>query len=150
MAKTATLHAAIEAEDPVIRRDQVSDGALGSIQVTMLTFPKNLEGSLTILGGTRARKIGGTPRERVRTRVVSPTPMIRRLVHQSSTTPPNGDGYGHKATIETSSRSACRAKPDTDGKKRGGRKSLDSSLRSTSPRARARRLHFSLRWTLIR
>ena len=34
-------------------------GALGSINVTMLTYPKNLEGSITILGEKGTVRIGG-------------------------------------------------------------------------------------------
>ena len=35
-------------------------GALGSIEVTMLAYPRNLEGSITILGEKGSVKIGGT------------------------------------------------------------------------------------------
>jgi UDP-N-acetyl-2-amino-2-deoxyglucuronate dehydrogenase len=34
-------------------------GALGSMNVTMLTYPKNLEGSITILGEKGTVRIGG-------------------------------------------------------------------------------------------
>ena len=34
-------------------------GAIGSMNVTMLTYPKNLEGSITILGEKGSVKIGG-------------------------------------------------------------------------------------------
>src|SRR3546814_9157601 len=34
-------------------------GALGSLSVTMLTYPKNLEGSITILGEKGTARIGG-------------------------------------------------------------------------------------------
>src|SRR5579862_5428500 len=59
-AKTATLARSIEAEDTGIAVLKFAGGALGCIQVTMLTYPKNLEGSLTILGESGAVKIGGT------------------------------------------------------------------------------------------
>ncbi len=35
------------------------NGALGSMAVTMCTYPKNLEGSITILGETGTVRIGG-------------------------------------------------------------------------------------------
>ena len=35
------------------------NGALGSLSVTMLTYPKNLEGSITILGEKGTARIGG-------------------------------------------------------------------------------------------
>ena len=50
MAKTATLARRIEAEDTGVAVIKFRSGALGTIEVTMLTFPKNLEGSITILG----------------------------------------------------------------------------------------------------
>ena len=34
-------------------------GAMGSVNVTMLTYPKNLEGSITIIGETGTVRIGG-------------------------------------------------------------------------------------------
>jgi len=34
-------------------------GALGSMNVTMLTYPKNLEGSITIIGEKGTVRVGG-------------------------------------------------------------------------------------------
>jgi UDP-N-acetyl-2-amino-2-deoxyglucuronate dehydrogenase len=50
VAKTATLARRIETEDSGVAVLKFRSGALGTIEVTMLTYPKNLEGSLTILG----------------------------------------------------------------------------------------------------
>ena len=50
MAKTATLARKIETEDSGVAILRFRSGALGVIEVTMLTYPKNMEGSLTILG----------------------------------------------------------------------------------------------------
>ena len=36
------------------------NGAIGSMAVTMLTYPRNLEGSITILGETGTVRVGGT------------------------------------------------------------------------------------------
>ena len=49
-AYTATLERDIEAEDTGVISLRWRSGALGSMNVTMLTYPKNLEGSITILG----------------------------------------------------------------------------------------------------
>ena len=35
------------------------NGAMGTINVTMLTYPKNMEGSITLLGETGTAKVGG-------------------------------------------------------------------------------------------
>jgi UDP-N-acetyl-2-amino-2-deoxyglucuronate dehydrogenase len=59
-AYTATLDRDIEAEDTGVLSVRLRHGGLGSINVTMLTYPQNLEGSITILGEKGSVKIGGT------------------------------------------------------------------------------------------
>ena len=59
-AYTATLGRDIEAEDTGVMSVRLRHGGLASINVTMLTFPKNLEGSITILGERGTVRIGGT------------------------------------------------------------------------------------------
>jgi UDP-N-acetyl-2-amino-2-deoxyglucuronate dehydrogenase len=58
-AYTATLARNIEVEDTGVASIKWRSGALGSINVTMLTYPKNYEGSLTILGEKGTARIGG-------------------------------------------------------------------------------------------
>jgi UDP-N-acetyl-2-amino-2-deoxyglucuronate dehydrogenase len=58
-AYTGTMARDIEAEDTGVVNLRWRNGALGSMSVTMLTYPKNLEGSLTILGETGSVRIGG-------------------------------------------------------------------------------------------
>ena len=58
-AMTATLARSIEAEDTGVLNVRWKNGALGSMSVTMLTYPKNREGSVTILGENGTVKIGG-------------------------------------------------------------------------------------------
>ena len=52
-------HRKIEAEDTGVMNLRWRDGTLGSMAVTMCTYPKNLEGSITILGETGTVRIGG-------------------------------------------------------------------------------------------
>ncbi len=52
-AMTATLARDIQVEDTGVLNVRWRSGALGSMSVTMLTYPKNLEGSITILGEKR-------------------------------------------------------------------------------------------------
>lgn len=59
-AYTATLARDIEAEDTGVMSVRLRHGGLGSINVTMLTYPQNLEGSITILGDQGTVRIGGT------------------------------------------------------------------------------------------
>ena len=49
----------IEVEDTGVLNVQWRNGALGSMSVTMLTYPKNMEGSLTILGEKGTARVGG-------------------------------------------------------------------------------------------
>jgi UDP-N-acetyl-2-amino-2-deoxyglucuronate dehydrogenase len=59
MAFTATLARDIEAEDTGVAAVRWRSGAVGTLNVTMLTYPKNLEGSITILGESGTVRIGG-------------------------------------------------------------------------------------------
>lgn len=56
---TATLARNIETEDSGVVAIKYRSGALGTMNVSMLTYPKNLEGSLTIIGDKGTVKIGG-------------------------------------------------------------------------------------------
>jgi len=58
-AMTATLARDIQVEDSGILNVRWRSGALGSMSVTMLTYPKNLEGSITILGEKGTVRVGG-------------------------------------------------------------------------------------------
>lgn len=49
----------IEVEDTGVLNVRWRNGALGSMSVTMLTYPKNLEGSITILGEKGTARLGG-------------------------------------------------------------------------------------------
>ena len=59
MAYTATLARDIEVEDSGVVALRWRSGAMGTVNVTMLTYPKNLEGSITILGEKGTARIGG-------------------------------------------------------------------------------------------
>lgn len=59
-AMMATLGRNVEVEDTGVMSVRWRSGAVGSMNVTMLTYPKNLEGSLTILGEKGTVKLGGT------------------------------------------------------------------------------------------
>ncbi|PJD96597.1 MAG: oxidoreductase [Legionella sp.] len=58
-AMMGTLARKIEAEDTGVLNLRWRNGAMGSVSVTMLTYPKNYEGSITILGEKGTVKIGG-------------------------------------------------------------------------------------------
>lgn len=58
-AMMGTLGRNIEVEDTGVLNIRWRSGAVGSMNVTMLTYPKNLEGSITILGEKGTVKIAG-------------------------------------------------------------------------------------------
>lgn len=58
-AMTGTLDRDIEVEDTGVMNIKWRNGALGSMSVTTLTYPKNLEGSITIIGEKGTVRVGG-------------------------------------------------------------------------------------------
>jgi len=58
-ATIATLARRIQVEDTGVASFRWRSGAIGTMNVTMLTYPKNLEGSLTILGEKGTVRLGG-------------------------------------------------------------------------------------------
>ena len=58
-AMTGTLARDIEVEDTGVLNIKWRNGAMGSMSVTMLTYPQNFEGSITILGENGTVRVGG-------------------------------------------------------------------------------------------
>jgi len=127
MAKTATQARRIEAEDSGVAILKFRSGALGVIEVTVLTYPRNLEGSITILGERGSVKIGGTAVNRVEHWLFAEYDDDDKLVEAANTNPPTVYGFGHEGYYRNMI-PVLRgtAKPDTDG--RAGRKSLELIL----------------------
>ena len=127
IAKTATLARRIEAEDTGVAVLKFRSGALGTIEVTMLAYPKNLEGSITILGENGSVKIAGTAVNKVETWQFSDYDDDDKLIEAATTNPPNVYGFGHEAYYRNVLKVLRgEAVPDTDG--RAGRKSLELIL----------------------
>jgi UDP-N-acetyl-2-amino-2-deoxyglucuronate dehydrogenase len=127
IAKTATLARKIEAEDTGIAVLRFRNGALGTIEVTMLTYPKNLEGSITILGEKGTAKIGGTAVNKIEKWEFAEADPDDALVESSNTNPTSVYGFGHEGYYRNVlSVLRGEAVADTDG--RGGRKSLELIL----------------------
>ena len=58
-ASVSTISRKIEVEDTAVLQIKWKNGALGSMSVTMITYPKNIEGSITIIGDKGSAKVGG-------------------------------------------------------------------------------------------
>jgi len=127
MARTATLARRIEAEDSGAAILKFRNGAIGVLEVTMLTYPRNLEGSITIIGETGTVKIGGTAVNKVEHWQFSSYDDDDKLIEQAATNPPNVYGFGHQGYYRNVlAVLRGEASPDTDG--RSGRKSLELIL----------------------
>ena len=128
MAKTATQARRIEAEDSGVALLKFRSGALGVIEVNVLTYPRNLEGSITILGEKGSVKIGGTAVNRVEHWQFADYDDDDKLVdareHRIRRT---STGSATRATTGMCSRS-CGARPSRDTDGRAGRKSLELIL----------------------
>jgi UDP-N-acetyl-2-amino-2-deoxyglucuronate dehydrogenase len=127
MAKTATLARKIETEDTGVAVLRFRSGALGVIEVTMLTYPKNMEGSITLLGEKGTAKIGGTAVNKVEHWEFADADTDDDRIRAMDSNPPNVYGYGHEGYYRNVL-AVLRgdAKPETDG--RAGRKSLELIL----------------------
>jgi UDP-N-acetyl-2-amino-2-deoxyglucuronate dehydrogenase len=127
MAKTATLARRIEAEDTGAAILKFRSGALGVLEVTMLTYPKNLEGSITLLGERGTVRIGGTAVNKVEHWEFADYDDDDKLVDAAATNPPTVYGFGHEGYYRNVlAVLRGEAQPDTDG--RSGRKSLELIL----------------------
>jgi predicted dehydrogenase len=100
-ARSATALVDIEAEDTAIAVLKFRNGALGTIEATTATRPRDLAGSLSILGARGAVEIGGFAVNEVRHwNFVAPTPDDVDAVQRFSVHPKSVYGFGHKAYYE--------------------------------------------------
>ena len=91
----------IEAEDTAVATLQFSNGALGIVEATNAARPRDLEGSLSILGEGGTVVIGGFAVNKLETwEFVDMQPGDENVLEQFSVNPPNVYGYGHQAYYE--------------------------------------------------
>ena len=127
IAKTATQARRIEAEDSGAAVIKFRSGALGVLEVSVLTYPRNLEGSITLLGERGSVKIGGTAVNKVEHWSFAEYDDDDKLVDGASTSPPTVYGFGHEGYYRNVlGVLRGEAKAETDG--RAGRKSLELIL----------------------
>jgi len=123
-AMMGTLARDIEVEDSGVLNIKWRSGTLGSMNVTMLTYPKNLEGSITILGEKGTVKVGGVAVNEIQQWEFSEAKDYDASVSNASYQTTSVYGFGHpvyyKNVIDTL---RGKADPETDG--REGLKSLE-------------------------
>ena len=100
-AMGATALANIEAEDTAVVVLQFRNGALGVIEATTATRPRDLEGSISILGEGGTVEIGGFAVNEMKTWDFAETESSDAHVRSEfSVNPPNVYGFGHQAYYE--------------------------------------------------
>ncbi len=123
-AMMETLGRNIEVEDTGVLNIRWRSGAVGSMNVTMLTYPKNLEGSITILGEKGTVKIGGASVNEIQHWEFADQKIEDTKIHVINEQTKGLSGTGHipyyKNVIQTLQGTA---EAETDG--REGLKSLE-------------------------
>lgn len=114
----------IEVEDTGVLNVRWRNGALGSMSVTMLTYPKNLEGSITILGEKGTVRIGGVAVNDIQLWQFDESKDYDHQIETANYETTSVYGFGHplyyKNVIDVL---RGDAEPETDG--REGLKSLE-------------------------
>lgn len=121
---TGTLARDIEVEDTGVLNIKWRNGAMGSMNVTMLTYPKNFEGSITILGEKGTVRVGGVAVNEIQHWEFEGQKDYDQDIKQANYETTSVYGFGHplyyKNIIDVM-RGKCE--PETDG--REGLKSLE-------------------------
>lgn len=124
-ARCARALVDIEAEDTVVATLRFRNGALGVVEATGATRPRDLEGSLSVLGAGGTIEIGGFAVNKIRHwQFVAPDAADAEVMERFSVNPPNVYGFGHQAYYEHVVGCLSEGKPAlVDG--REGRGSLE-------------------------
>ena len=96
--KTTTALVDIEAEDTAVVVLEFASGALGIIEATTAVRPKDLEGSISLLGERGSVEIGGFAVNKLKVwNFVEPVAGDETVMETHSVNPPNVYGFGHQA-----------------------------------------------------
>ena len=123
-AMMGTLERDIEVEDTGVLNIKWRSGAMGSVNVTMLTYPQNYEGSITILGEKGTVRVGGLAVNEIQDWKFSDKQDYDDEVQKANYETNSVYGFGHplyyKNVIDVL---RGQAEPETDG--REGLKTLE-------------------------
>ena len=124
MAYTGTLARQIEVEDSGVAAIRWRSGAMGTLNVTMLTYPQNLEGSITILGEKGTVRVGGVAVNEIQHWEFADQRPEDATIRQASYATTSVYGFGHPLYYDNVIQTLRgEAEPETDG--REGLKSLE-------------------------
>lgn len=126
-AYTSTLARDIQVEDTGVIGIKWRSGALGSMNVTMLTYPKNYEGSITILGERGTVRVGGVAVNDIQHWEFDEKRPEDETVKQASYETTSVYGFGHPLYYDNVIQVfRGEAEPETDG--REGLTSLETLI----------------------
>jgi len=124
MTYTGTLARSIQAEDTGVSAIRWRNGAMGTLNVTMLTYPKNLEGSITILGEKGTVRVGGVAVNEIQQWQFADQRPEDEEIKQASYATTSVYGFGHPLYYDNVIKTLRgEAEAETDG--REGLKSLE-------------------------
>lgn len=116
-AYVATLARNIQVEDTATVGVRWRSGALGSINVTMLTYPKNLEGSITIIGEKGTVRVGGVAVNEIQNWEFAEPDPDDECVKSASYETTSVYGFGHPLYYDNVIKvMRGEAEPETDGR----------------------------------
>jgi UDP-N-acetyl-2-amino-2-deoxyglucuronate dehydrogenase len=128
-AYTATLARNIQVEDTATVGLRWRSGALGSVNVTMLAYPRNFEGSITILGETGTVRVGGVAVNEIQQWQFADSRPEDKGIATANYETASVYGFGHPLYYENVIQSLRgQAEPETDG--REGLRSLEILIAS--------------------
>lgn len=99
-ARAATALVDIETEDTAVATLTFASGALGIIEATTAARPRDIEGSLSILGAHGSVEISGFAVNEIRHWQFAKSLPSDETIRDSSYMPPNVYGFGHQAYYE--------------------------------------------------
>ena len=100
-AKSTTALVDIEAEDTAVVLLKFKNGALGLIEATTAARPKDLEGSISLLGATGTVEVGGFAVNKLKTwNFADGRQEEDGFMEKYSVNPPNVYGFGHQMYYE--------------------------------------------------
>jgi predicted dehydrogenase len=150
-AMSATRLVNIEAEDTAAVILTFANGAIGIIEATGATRPKDLEGSLSILGAGGSVVIGGFAVNKLETwQFVDARPEDDSVIRDFSVNPPSVYGFGHQAYYDHVVDVIANGGPQlVDGME--GRRSLEliSAIYESIETGREVALRFEPRWARL-
>jgi len=85
----------MEAEDTISVAIKFASGTIGNINATVLTYPRNLEGSITVIGERGTARVGGFALNKIEHWEFADEDETDEEARRADTAPPSVYGFGH-------------------------------------------------------